>query len=134
MLFRSIDVESATEPGLNYGWNIMEGDHCYRSSSCDREGLVMPKVTYNHSGGACSVTGGFVYRGRRIPSLAGHYFYSDYCAGWLKSFRMMNGAVTDRRDWKTSENLGHVVSFGEDSSGELYILTEGGKVLRIAGV
>ena len=129
-----IDVESATEPGLNYGWNIMEGDHCYRSSSCDREGLVMPKVTYNHSGGACSVTGGFVYRGRRIPSLAGHYFYSDYCAGWLRSFRMMNGAVTDRRDWKTSENLGHVVSFGEDSSGELYILTEGGKVLRIAGV
>ena len=129
-----IDVESATEPGLNYGWNIMEGDHCYRSSSCDREGLVMPKVTYNHSGGACSVTGGFVYRGRRIPSLAGHYFYSDYCAGWLKSFRMMNGAVTDRRDWKTSENLGHVVSFGEDSSRELYILTEGGKVLRIVGV
>ena len=129
-----IDVESATEPGLNYGWNIMEGDHCYRSSSCHLEGLVMPKVTYNHSGGACSVTGGFVYRGRRIPSLAGHYFYSDSCAGWLKSFRMMNGAVTDRRDWKTSENLGHVVSFGEDSSRELYILTEGGKVLRIVGV
>jgi glucose/arabinose dehydrogenase len=129
-----IDVESATEPGLNYGWNIMEGDHCYRSSSCDREGLVMPKVTYNHSGGACSVTGGFVYRGRRIPSLVGNYFYSDYCAGWLKSFRMVNGAVTDRREWKTSETLGHVVSFGEDAYGELYILTEGGKVLKIVGV
>ena len=129
-----IDVESATEPGLNYGWNIMEGDHCYRSSSCDREGLVMPKVTYNHSGGACSVTGGFVYRGRRIPSLVGTYFYSDYCAGWLKSFRMVNGAVTDRREWKTSESLGHVVSFGEDAFGELYILTEGGKVLRIVGL
>ncbi|HMA19709.1 MAG TPA: PQQ-dependent sugar dehydrogenase [Gemmatimonadaceae bacterium] len=129
-----IDVESATEAGLNYGWNIMEGDHCYRSSSCDREGLVMPKVTYNHSGGACSVTGGFVYRGRRIPSLAGQYFYSDYCAGWLKSFRMVNGAVTDRRDWKTSESLGHVVSFGEDASGELYILTEAGRVLLIVGV
>ena len=94
----------------------------------------MPKVTYNHSGGACSVTGGFVYRGRRIPSLVGTYFYSDYCAGWLKSFRMVNGAVTDRREWKTSESLGHVVSFGEDAFGELYILTEGGKVLRIAGV
>jgi glucose/arabinose dehydrogenase len=129
-----IDVESATEPGLNYGWNIMEGDHCYRSSSCDREGLVMPKVTYNHSGGACSVTGGFVYRGRRIPSLVGNYFYSDYCAGWLKSFRMVNGAVTDRREWKTSETLGHVVSFGEDAYGELYILTEGGTVLKIVGV
>jgi glucose/arabinose dehydrogenase len=129
-----IDVESATEPGLNYGWNIMEGDHCYRSSSCDREGLVMPKVTYNHSGGACSVTGGFVYRGRRIPSLVGNYFYSDYCAGWLKSSRMVNGAVTDRREWKTSETLGHVVSFGEDAYGELYILTEGGKVLKIVGV
>lgn len=129
-----IDVESATEAGLNYGWNIMEGDRCYRDSSCDRAGLVIPKVTYGHSGGACSVTGGFVYRGRRIPSLVGHYFYSDYCAGFLRSFRIQNGAVVDRREWKMSADPGHVVSFGEDAQGELYIVTEGAKVLRIAGV
>jgi glucose/arabinose dehydrogenase len=128
-----IDVEPASVAGLNYGWNIMEGDRCYSGSSCDRSGLTMPKVTFNHSGGACSVTGGFVYRGRRMPSIVGNYFYSDYCAGWLKSFRMQNGTVTDRRDWIPSSNLGHVVSFGEDSAGELYILSESGSVFRMAG-
>jgi glucose/arabinose dehydrogenase len=128
-----INVEPANAAGLNYGWNIMEGDRCYRGDSCDRAGLTMPKVTYNHSGGACSVTGGFVYRGRRIPSLAGHYFYSDYCAGFLKSFRMQNGRVVDRRDWIPSSSIGHVVSFGEDAAGELYIISESGTVFRIAG-
>jgi glucose/arabinose dehydrogenase len=128
-----INVEPATAAGLNYGWNIMEGDRCYRGDGCDRSGLTMPKVVFNHSGGACSVTGGFVYRGRRIPSIAGHYFYSDYCAGWLKSFRMQNGSVAERRDWIPSSNLGHVVSFGEDAAGELYILSESGFVFRIAG-
>jgi hypothetical protein len=93
----------------------------------------MPKVTFNHSGGACSVTGGFVYRGRRIPALAGHYFYSDYCAGWVKSFRFANGSATDQRTWKVADDLGHVVSFGEDSSAELYILTESGRVMKIVG-
>jgi len=128
-----IDVEPASAAGLNYGWSIMEGDRCYHGDSCDRSGLTMPKVTFNHSGGACSVTGGFVYRGKRVPALAGHYFYSDYCAGWLKSFRMQSGAVVDRRDWIPSSNLGHVVSFGEDAEGELYILSESGSVFRIAG-
>jgi glucose/arabinose dehydrogenase len=130
--FEEIDVEPASKAGINYGWNIMEGDNCYNSSSCDRDGLTMPKVSFSHAGGACSVTGGFVYRGARVPAIAGHYFYSDYCAGWLKSFRMQNGAVTDRRDW-TMENIGHIVSFGEDTRGELLIVSEGGKVFRVIG-
>ena len=130
--YEEINVEPANRSGLNYGWNIMEGDHCYRSPDCSRSGLTLPKVTFNHSGGACSVTGGFVYRGRQIPALSGHYFYSDYCAGWIKSFRFVDGAVTDQRTWNVEE-LGHVVSFGEDSSGELYILTEAGRVLKIVG-
>ena len=128
-----INVESATAAGLNYGWNLMEGDRCYRSDGCSRDGLTLPKLTFGHGGGACSVTGGFVYRGRRVPAIVGHYFYSDYCAGWIRSFRMQNGAAVDRREWKVEE-LGHVVSFGEDAAGELYILTENGKVFRIAGV
>jgi glucose/arabinose dehydrogenase len=127
-----IDVESAAAPGLNYGWSVMEGDRCFRGASCDRAGLTAPKVSYGREGGACSVTGGFVYRGRRIPSIAGHYFYSDYCAGWLRSFRVEGGAVTDRREWKM-DSIGHVVSFGEDSSGEMYIIAEGGKVFRFRG-
>ncbi|MEO5589095.1 MAG: PQQ-dependent sugar dehydrogenase [Gemmatimonadaceae bacterium] len=127
--YEEIDVEPASAAGLNYGWNTMEADHCYGKDSCDRSGLTLPKLTYNHSGGACSVTGGYVYRGKRIPSIAGHYFYSDYCTGWLRSFRMEKGEATDRREW-TMEKIGHVVSFGEDASGELYIIAEDGKIFR----
>lgn len=127
-----IDVEPARSAGLNYGWNVMEGDRCYHGGGCDKAGLTMPRISYGHDGGACSVTGGSVYRGRRIPSIAGHYFYSDYCAGWLRSFRMQAGEVTDRREWKM-DDIGHVVSFGEDSMGEMYIIAEGGKVFRFAG-
>ncbi|HEX2721451.1 MAG TPA: PQQ-dependent sugar dehydrogenase, partial [Gemmatimonadaceae bacterium] len=64
-----VHVEPSSKPGLNYGWKRMEGDHCYGSGECSREGLQMPAVVYNHEGGACSITGGFVYRGRRVPSL-----------------------------------------------------------------
>lgn len=127
-----INVAPARQAGVNYGWNVMEGDGCYRGIGCDREGLHVPQVTYGRDGGACSVTGGFVYRGRRIPAIAGHYFYSDYCAGFLRSFRFQNGAVTDRREW-TIDDIGNVVSFGEDSTGELYIVAENGRVFRFAG-
>jgi glucose/arabinose dehydrogenase len=128
-----IDVVPASRAGINYGWNLMEGNECYRRDNCSRSGLQMPALTYDHSGGACTVIGGFVYRGRRIPSIVGHYFYSDYCAGWLKSFRYSNGAATDRRDWKI-QAIGNVVSFGEDSTGEMYIVAENGRIFRFEGV
>jgi glucose/arabinose dehydrogenase len=126
-----IHIAPANRDGLNYGWNIMEGDECYRRDNCNRDGLQIPQVTYKHLGSACSITGGFVYRGRAIPSIAGHYFYSDYCAGWLKSFRFIDGRVTDRRDW-TMNDIGNVVSFGEDANGEMYVIAEGGRVFRFA--
>ena len=130
-----IDVVLASRAGVNYGWNTMEGDACYRpSSGCNKEGLEMPVLTYRHEGGACSITGGFVYRGRRVPEIVGHYFYADYCAGWIRSFRYQDGIAADRRAWKTDSNVGHIVSFGEDSSGELYIVAENGKIFRVAGV
>jgi len=128
-----VDVVPANRAGVNYGWNIMEGDLCYRSPACNRGQLQIPALTYGRAGGACSVTGGFVYRGKRIPAIAGHYFYSDYCAGWLRSFRFVNGAVTDRREWKIRD-IGNVVSFGEDSAGELYMVAENGRIHRFAGV
>jgi hypothetical protein len=116
--------------GLNYGWNILEGDHCLRGSDCDRTGLERPIVEYGHGDG-CSVTGGFVYRGRRMPALAGHYFYADYCSGWIRSFRYANGAVTDHRRWDDA-GPGQVTSFGEDAQGELYVCTSSGDVYRLA--
>jgi hypothetical protein len=109
----------------------MEGTACYSpSAGCDRTGLTLPVLDYSHSDG-CSVTGGYVYRGSAVPSLAGLYFYSDYCSGWIRSFRLANGSATATRDWPELNPGGGVASFGEDARGELYVLTSS-VVYRIA--
>jgi glucose/arabinose dehydrogenase len=133
--FEEIDVSPAASGAgraLNFGWNRMEGTHCYPdpSASCDRTGLTGPVLDYSHSDG-CSVTAGYVYRGAAIPSLVGTYFYSDYCRGWIRSFRFSNGSVTEPQDWPALSPGGSVTSFGLDSAGELYILTSEGGVYRI---
>ena len=129
--WEEVDVEPASQGGLNYGWRIMEGAHCYNPASCSSAGLVLPVIEYDHSNG-CSIIGGFVYRGSRWPSLAGQYFYSDYCSGWMRSFAYANGAVTGQTTWSLNVSLGNVLSFGEDSAGELYVLSAGGSIYRIA--
>ena len=128
--WEEIDAVRADSAGVNYGWNIMEGDHCFRpASGCNTAGLERPISEYSHSEG-CSITGGYVYRGSRIPALQGHYFYADYCKGWVKSLRSMGGAVTDLREWPFGD-IGNVLSFGEDAAGELYVLSANGRVYRI---
>jgi len=122
-----VNVAPAGAGGLNYGWNVMEGDECY-ASACERSGLTLPVLAYGHADG-CSITGGYVYRGQEIPALRGHYFYSDYCGGWVKSFRHEGGAAADQRDWGL--HLERVLSFGEDSAGELYVLSANGNVYRL---
>lgn len=128
-----IDVGLAADGagrGANYGWDIMEGDACFEpASGCDRTGLILPVLQYDHSEG-CSVTGGHVYRGSAIPALQGTYFYSDFCSGWVRSFRLSSGAVAEEREWPALQ-AGNVTSFGQDDAGELYILTSGGSVYRI---
>ena len=128
-----IDLASSTQGGLNYGWNRMEGSSCYGAQSCDRSGLVLPILEYSHSdaGNPCSITGGYVYRGAAIPELAGRYFYSDYCAGFLRSFLAADGSATEQRDWNVTKP-GQVVSFGRDGQGELYVLAGNGiwKIVR----
>ena len=130
-LWEEVNVAPAGQGGLNYGWRIMEGLHCFNAASCSSTGLVQPVVEYGHGNG-CSITGGFVYRGARAPSLVGQYFYSDYCSGWMRSFSYANGAVTGQTTWSLNVSLGNVLSFGEDSAGELYVLSAGGSVYRIA--
>lgn len=127
--WEEIHVAPMSDKGLNYGWNILEGTHCYGGSNCNRNGLVLPVLEYNHSEG-CSVTGGFVYRGSRIPALQGHYFYADYCQGWVRSFKYIDGAVTEPRNWSFG-NLGQIMSFGEDAAHDLYILSTNGNVYRL---
>ena len=128
--WEEIDVQPASAAGLNYGWNIMEAGHCYGSPTCNQAGLTLPVAEYGHDSGNCSVTGGFVYRGSAIPAIEGYYFYADYCAGWLRSFRYESGAATEMRKWEI-DNVGRVLSFGQDASGELYILSDNGSVYRI---
>jgi glucose/arabinose dehydrogenase len=128
--WEEVDVVPSTRGGLNFGWNVMEGMHCYGAASCSQQGLTLPVLEYGHSDG-CAVTGGYVYRGSAIPFIRGLYFYSDYCSGWLRSFRYANGQATEQRSW-TVGDAGQVTSFGEDGAGELYLTSTNGTVYRLA--
>ncbi len=108
-------------PGANLGWNIMEGNLCLSTPGCDRSGLTAPVFDYNRTGGNCSVTGGFVYRGEAIPSLNGAYVYGDFCSGRVWALRFDGGAVTENKLIATVD--GNVSSFAVDSDGEIYVLT-----------
>lgn len=128
-LHEEVDVVPASQAGVNYGWNIMEGASCFNASSCAGTGLQVPILDYAHAGGACSITGGYVYRGTAIPGILGHYFYSDFCAGFLHSFRYENGVAVDQKDWNLP--MPSVVSFGVDFAGELYEIS-GNTILKLA--
>ena len=125
--FEEINVASAGNPALNYGWPVTEGRHCFEPpEGCDTGGQTLPVAEVSHSdAGTCSITGGVVYRGVAIPELTGHYFYSDYCGGWLRSFRWDGTAATEPQDWTEQVGTpGGVVSFGLDAAGEVYVLTD----------
>lgn len=106
--------------GANYGWNILEGSHCYRTQSCIQEGLVLPVAEYSHDGGNCSITGGYVYRGEQYPLLRGNYFFADYCSGTFWSLLRHPDASWQQTVVLQSDLF--VSSFGEDVNGELYAL------------
>lgn len=128
--FEEVNAEPAAAGGLNYGWDVMEGAQCFEPpTGCDPTGLVLPVLEYDHSSG-CSVIGGAVYRGSRIPAIVGHFFYSDFCTGFLRSFRLVDGEAVNQRSWNVGP-LGNPTSFGVDASGELYILSQDGRLFRI---
>jgi glucose/arabinose dehydrogenase len=116
--------------GANFGWRTMEGPDCFGTASCDQAGLELPVAWYDHGRG-CSITGGFVYRGSGIPALQGHYFYSDYCSGFVRSFRLEDGIAVDQYQWTALAPGANVPGFGRDAAGELYILGTNGVVYRI---
>jgi glucose/arabinose dehydrogenase len=131
--WEEVDVHVASAAGVNYGWRILEGAHCYipaPSTPCDSPELEPPAVEYSHQDG-CSVIGGFVYRGTRSPALVGQYFFADLCGGWLRSFTYAGGHVTTRTLWTPDVSLGTPLSFGEDANRELYLLASG-SVYRLA--
>src|SRR3954467_13776367 len=125
--FEEVDVATAASGAgrrVNYGWNVMEGNHCYpEGTACNTAGLTTPQLEYNHAGGACSITGGYVYRGSAMPALQGTYFYGDFCSEFVRSFRLANGMANELQDWTALRPGGSITSFGEDASGELYLMT-----------
>jgi len=136
--WEEIDYEPSAQPGRNYGWNRMEGKHCFPpGSGCDPTGLTPPVTEYAHQSG-CSVTGGFVYRGTALPELRGTYFYGDYCTGLVRSLRIVNGVATEERDWTGALRatgggpMQGLSSFGVDAAGELYFIRLSGDVYRLA--
>lgn len=117
----------------NFGWPITEGLHCFGGAqACDKTGITMPVLEVRHGdGGACSITGGVVYRGNLIPELTGRYLFSDYCGGWLRSFDLDD--PTDVVDHTDEVGVpGSVVSFGVDGMGEVYVLTTDGAFRLVA--
>ena len=116
-------------PGLNYGWNIMEGTSCFRNPGCGSDELEPPVAEYGRDGG-CSVTGGYVYRGERIPSLVGAYLYGDFCTGNIWALRHDGSQVVDQT--LIADTDLQISSFAEGPDGEVYILSFTGEIARLA--
>ena len=113
--------------GGNYGWNTYEGTQCF-DGPCDAEGLLFPVWEYNHSGGNCSITGGYVYRGSAVPELAGQYVYGDFCSGRL--WALDDSGAEPQNTQLSVGTFGSLTTFGEDLAGELYFAQLGGTIYR----
>lgn len=128
-------VPSTSNGGVNFGWPTIEGRHCYNpSSNCDSSGLQFPIAEYQHLGGFCSVTGGYVYRGCGMPGLQGYYMFGDFCAGEVYLIKHDGDTVTEFIDVTSQIGVGgtELSGFGEDAYGEMYIIELlAGQVSRI---
>jgi glucose/arabinose dehydrogenase len=126
--WEEIDRQPADSTGgENYGWNVMEGRHCYQSG-CDQTGYVKPIAEYPTATG-CAVTGGYVYRGSDQPELQGVYVFSDYCSGIVYTLQVDEGTITPKQ---VLESGLRVSTLGEDEEGELYLADlAGGGMYRI---
>jgi glucose/arabinose dehydrogenase len=129
--YEEVNAEPAGAGGRNYGWNTMEGRHCFSVSGCDQTGLTLPVAEYRHAQG-CSITGGYVYRGSALPQLAGQYVFADYCSGRIwgidAAAALSTGAAEPTQYGKVPINP---TSFGEDEAGELYLVDGSGQIFRL---
>ena len=116
--------------GWNYGWPIMEGNHCYPADrACDRTGLTLPLLEYDHTQG-CSVTDGYVYRGQAFPGFQGVYVFGDFCTGRIWGVVRRPGSEPQVVELAQVDLL--LSSFGEDEQGEIYVLhIEGGELFKL---
>jgi len=119
-------------PGGNYGWRMTEGTHCYSPALlCRTKDLILPVLEYAHEKGRCSITGGYVYRGRAVAGLAGQYLYGDYCSGEIFAFSRAQQTESNPNPRVILKTSIHISSFGEDERGELYVLDHAGGIYQI---
>lgn len=128
--FEEIDVQPfGSVGGQNYGWNVLEGLHCFADPSCDGSSFVPPVFEYARGSSNCSVIGGFVYRGAEYPSLQGLYIYGDFCSGRIWGLRRVGNT------WENQlllDSTLQISSFGEDQAGNLYVADlAGGTIYKI---
>ena len=144
-LWEEINYLKFGESGANFGWNTMEGNHCYSNPDCNKEGLVKPIFEYpsdatyafslmgikqsNVSG--CSVTGGYVYRGNKVKSLYGLYLFSDFCTGKIWAFNPSTSKAQDITEPLLGSKKYMISSFSQDINNELYIIEFSGTIYRI---
>jgi glucose/arabinose dehydrogenase len=130
--WEEVDVRTPAQQRFlsNYGWRVWEGRSRYTlgQSVNPRGRLVFPILVYSHSVG-CSITGGYVYRGKAVPAARGRYFYGDYCQGTIWSLRVVNGKLRGVR--REPFKVSNLSSFGEDASGELYAVGLGGELYKL---
>jgi glucose/arabinose dehydrogenase len=131
--WEEVDVRTPAQQGFlnNYGWRVWEGRSRYESGqgTNSRGKLVFPIVVYNHDVG-CSITGGYVYRGRSVPAARGRYFYGDYCSGRIWSLRAVRGKLQNNR--LEPFRVPSLSSWGQDASGELYAVSLEGRIYKLS--
>ena len=115
--WEEVDRQPYGTVGANFGWSYFEGPSCFEKANCDKPGLTKPIISYPHDIG-CSVTSGYVYRGKELAQLQGAYLYGDFCEGKIW------GATQDGDEWTNlllfEDNSKSWSAFGEDQAGEVY--------------
>ena len=129
--FEEIDYVPKSKKGLlNYGWDAREGNANFEPGNLNTAGsLIAPIATYGRSSG-CSVTGGFVYRGKKVPAMTGRYFYGDFCQGTIWSLKVQGGKAKGKR--RHGFKINSLSSFGENARGELFMTSLSGSIFRLA--
>lgn len=128
-LYEEINQMPITQAGINYGWRCYEGNNIYNASGCAASStMTFPLAVYDHSGGKCSITGGYVYRGNLYPAMNGRYFFADYCS---KQIGMLN--ADNSITWTTAYTGNSFATFGQDVNKELYVAAvNNGKIFKIS--
>jgi glucose/arabinose dehydrogenase len=122
-------AHAAVKPVLNFGWSVFEGEAKFKDEQLRGGTLVQPAYVYKHGDAGCSITGGYVYRGKDVPALQGRYVFGDFCSGIVWSGVQSGDKLADVRQ---EGKVGELAGFGEDASGELYAASLGGTVFKLS--